>query len=79
MLFPVDDHSGDLLVHKYEDGDQQRRKRGCQVHPPGVPPKRRDEPAPLGICGLEKEEEREKKKKTKGKSVKKDFQWSNLI
>lgn len=59
MLFPVDNHGGDLLVHKNEDGDQQCWERGCQVDPPGVPPERRDQPAPLGIGGLEREEEEE--------------------
>lgn len=60
VLFPVDDHSGDLLVHKYENGDQQCRECGCQVHPPGVLSERRDQPAPLGISGLEREEDEER-------------------
>lgn len=59
VLFPVDDDSGDLLVHKNENGDQQCWECGCQVHPPGVPPERRDKPAPAGIGGLEREEEEE--------------------
>lgn len=53
MLLPVDDHSGDLLVHEYQNGDQQRGECGSQVHPPGVPSEREDEPGPRVIRGLD--------------------------
>lgn len=64
MLLPVDDHSGDLLVHEYENGDEQRWDGGRQVDPPGVPPERRDQPASLGIGGLERQEEEEEEEST---------------
>lgn len=52
VFFPVDYHSGDLLVHEYKNSDQQSRKCSCQVHPPGVSSKRRNEPAPQWACWL---------------------------
>lgn len=45
VLLAVDDDGGDLLVHEEQDGDEQGGQRRCQVHPPGVAPERRHEPA----------------------------------
>lgn len=53
MLFPIDNHSSDLLIHKYQNGDQQSGECGRQVHPPGVPSKRVNKPAPMWTRGLE--------------------------
>lgn len=53
VLFPVDDHSRDLLIHEDEDGDKQSGERSSQVHPPGVASERRNKPASQWIGGLE--------------------------
>lgn len=60
VLLPVDNHRGDLLIHKYQNGDQKCRKSSSQVHPPGVPTKGGDEPAPMWTCGLPKKEQDQK-------------------
>lgn len=54
VLFPVDNHCSDLLIHKYQNGDQKCRKCSSQVNPPGVPTKRWDKPAPMWTCRLKK-------------------------
>ena len=54
VLLPVDNHCSDLLIHKQQNGDQKCRKCSSQVHPPGVPPKGGDKPAPMWTCGLPK-------------------------
>lgn len=56
VLLPVDNHRGDLLIHKYQNGDQKCRKCSSQVHPQGVPTKGGDKPAPMWTCGLPKKE-----------------------
>lgn len=53
MLFPVDNHSRDLLIHEYEDGDQQGGESGGKVNPPRVPSEGGNKPAPHWIRGLE--------------------------
>lgn len=52
VLLPVDDDGGDLLVHKDQNGDQQSRDGGRQVHPPRVAAERGNEPAPVWTRGL---------------------------
>lgn len=47
MLLPVDNHSCDLLIHEYQDGDQQGGKSRGQVNPPGVSSEGGHKPAPL--------------------------------
>ena len=47
VLLPVDDDSGDLLVHENEDGAKQGWDHGDDCGPPGVGPQRVDEPAPI--------------------------------
>lgn len=47
MLLPVDNHSCDLLIHEYQDGDQQGGKSRGQGDPPGVSSKEGHKPAPL--------------------------------
>lgn len=47
MFLPVDNHSCDLLIHEYQDGDQQGGKSRGQVNPPGVPSEGGHKPAPL--------------------------------
>lgn len=54
VLLPVDNHRSDLLIHKYENGDQKCRKCSSQVHPPGVPTNGGYKPAPMWTCGLKK-------------------------
>lgn len=60
VLLPVDNHCSDLLIHKYQNGDQKCRKCSSQVHPPGVPTKGGYKPAPMWTCGLPKKEHNQK-------------------
>lgn len=52
VLFPVDDDGADLLIHEYEDGDQESGNKASQINPPRVLPKRHDDPAAVWTCGL---------------------------
>lgn len=52
VLLPVDNHSRDLLIHEYQDGDQQGGKSRGQVNPPGVSSEGGHKPAPVGTRWL---------------------------
>lgn len=53
MLFPVDDDSGDLLVHEDEDGTEQSWDQGDHRCPPWVWSNGADEPTTIISGGLE--------------------------
>lgn len=53
VLFPVDNHGRDLLIHEYQNGDQQGGQSRSEVHPPRIPSEGGNEPAPRGACGLQ--------------------------
>lgn len=52
VLLPVDNDSGDLLVHEDQDGHQQGGQDTRRVHPPRVLPKGGNKPASVRPCGL---------------------------
>lgn len=56
VLLAVKNDSCDLLVHENEDGNEDGRHHRRQADPPGVGSKGEDNPAPHGICGLQKAE-----------------------
>ena len=54
VLLPVDNDSGDLLVHEDQDDRQQGRDDGSKNCPPRVKSHRVDQPASVGVSGLKK-------------------------
>ncbi len=54
VLFPVDDDSGDLLVHEDEDGGEERGQDGSERAPPFIL-ERVDHPSPVVTSWLCKE------------------------
>ena len=53
VLLPVDDNSGDLLVHEHQDHAEQGRNRRRQSRPPGVAVEEGNQPAATRPRGLE--------------------------
>lgn len=62
VFFPVDDDGADLLVHEYEDGDEESRYEAGQINPPRVLPKGHDNPATVWPRGLRDGKQRKVKK-----------------
>lgn len=55
VLFPVDDDGADLLVHEYENGDEESWHEASQINPPRVLPEGHDDPVTVWPRGLHEE------------------------